>query len=288
VELETAFGEVLRADAVVLAPGLSLGGRLLVGELEMVGGRYGETPSDRLMESLAALGAQWAESTLLVGARFGAAGAHAEEAWPSALLGAGPAGVVSAAAMSPRSGPVEVGEAGLGRPGEGRGTSGETEAEWGCDMPPSPYFGTGEGGPRFKRWLDAGTTLGEGTWGAYPDGFATGEAYVVPSVWGDAERSLAGAESRLPQTIRGLVVRNVDGGGRFVGRGMGPGRVWVAGRAAGACGYLESLASGVRVARCVVEELRAAYGGGCVLGSHALGGPAFGLGSGGGAVAGRP
>ena len=46
--VETAFGEVLEARAVVLAVGLSLGGSVTVGEDELGGGRYGEAWSDGL------------------------------------------------------------------------------------------------------------------------------------------------------------------------------------------------------------------------------------------------
>ena len=263
LELETAFGEVLCADVVVLATGLSLGGRVVVGEQEMVGGRYGETPSDRLMESLTALGAEWAEATETVGARWGAAEVDADEVEVTRVASprnVGSACVVTADALPLRWALSRAGEEERARCGDGQCVANEEEAKWASDLPPSPYFGTVEGGPRFKRGVHARRVSGAVAWGAVPDGLATGEAYVVPGAIGAAELLCDGLESRLAQSIRGLAIRNVDADGRFVGRAVGEGRLWVAGRAAGAGGYAESLRSGVKVGRLVVEELRTGRG----------------------------
>lgn len=67
VEVESAFGEVFSADAVVLAPGLALKGRVEVGEQVLPGGRYGEVPANDLAEVLARLGVELKESEIDVG-----------------------------------------------------------------------------------------------------------------------------------------------------------------------------------------------------------------------------
>jgi hypothetical protein len=274
LELETAFGEVFPADAVLLATGLSLGGRVVVGEQEMMGGRYGETPSDRLMESLTALGAEWAEATQFVGARRGAVAQYAEEM--EALRDVSPrksasAWAVSADAIPLRSALSRSGEQERARSCDSRRSASGAESMWSAGLPPSPYFGVVEGRARFERHADSGRAATEGAWGAVPDGLATGEAYLVPGVSGGVGLFGDGAETRLAQSVRGLALRNVDSRGRFVGSGVGQGRVWVAGRAAGAAGYVESLRSGVTVGRLIVEELRS----GCrpALGGHGGQGP---------------
>ena len=71
VEVETAFGEVLRAKAVVLAVGLGLGGLLQIGEQEMPGGRYGEVPADDLRVVLERAGVALRELEAHVGPRYG-------------------------------------------------------------------------------------------------------------------------------------------------------------------------------------------------------------------------
>jgi hypothetical protein len=70
VEVETAFGEVFQADAVVLAPGLAFRGRIEVGDEVIRGGRYGEVPADELCEALEALGVTFEETTVEVGPRY--------------------------------------------------------------------------------------------------------------------------------------------------------------------------------------------------------------------------
>lgn len=68
---ETAFGEILEAEILVLAPGLSMGGEVRLGCTTLVGGRYGETPSSGLQEALERLGAEWREVEAEVGPRVG-------------------------------------------------------------------------------------------------------------------------------------------------------------------------------------------------------------------------
>jgi hypothetical protein len=290
LELETAFGEVLPADVVVLAPGLGLGGRLVVGEQEMMGGRYGETPSDHLMESLSALGVEWVTVTELVGARFVAAKADVEG---SALWVASPGEVGTECVESPDPIPLRrvlsrVREVERARRGEGRGPAYGAGAKWRSDLPPSPYFATVGVGAGFKCGMGTARVAAGGVWDAVPDGLATGEAYVVPRASGEAELLLEVTESRPAQSIRGLAIGNVDSRGRFVGRAVGESRVWVAGRAAGAGGYVESLRSGVKVGRCVMEELGAAYGPRSRRGLNGEQGRTSGAGGSEGAAGGRP
>ncbi len=68
--LRTAFGESIEGEAIVLAVGLSLGGRVRVGEDMLPGGRYGETSADGLRVALEELGASFEEATVEVGPRF--------------------------------------------------------------------------------------------------------------------------------------------------------------------------------------------------------------------------
>ena len=67
VEVETAFGEVFSADAVVLAVGLGLGGRIAVGSDAMAGGRYGEVAADALRHSLEGQGVRFRRVHMQVG-----------------------------------------------------------------------------------------------------------------------------------------------------------------------------------------------------------------------------
>ncbi len=61
--------------------------------------------------------------------------------------------------------------------------------------------------------------------------------------------------SRLGHTVRALVVTSLAPGGRLTLDSCEEPWIWVAGRAAGAAGYVESLRSGARVAEEVAEEL---------------------------------
>ncbi len=56
IEVKGKFGFGLKANSAVLATGTFLGGRLKMGEFEVLGGRTGELPSDELLDSLRGLG----------------------------------------------------------------------------------------------------------------------------------------------------------------------------------------------------------------------------------------
>lgn len=68
----TAFGEVIEADMVILAVGMSLGGRVRVGDFVIAGGRYGEVSMEGLRFALEALGAGFAERSVEVGPSYAA------------------------------------------------------------------------------------------------------------------------------------------------------------------------------------------------------------------------
>ena len=70
--METIFGEIVQADAVVVAVGLSMGGRISVGRDEMRGGRYGEPDSEGLRSAIERLGLEFQKSVLEVGPRISA------------------------------------------------------------------------------------------------------------------------------------------------------------------------------------------------------------------------
>ena len=88
--------------------------------------------------------------------------------------------------------------------------------------------------------------------------------------------------SRLGHTVTGLVVKNLSAGGRVMTDGKSDGErdgergeerslsIWVTGRAGGATNYLESLVSGVRVARDVMVALGAAHSGRSQAGCEAV------------------
>jgi tRNA uridine 5-carboxymethylaminomethyl modification enzyme len=54
--IETRFGEIYRAKAVIITAGTFLKGKIFVGPHELPAGRLGELPSDHLSESIEALG----------------------------------------------------------------------------------------------------------------------------------------------------------------------------------------------------------------------------------------
>lgn len=247
VVLNTAFGEEIGGDAVVIAAGLALGGGLSSGDAVLAGGRYDETPGEGLMGALEELGAVFEEVTVEVGPWFPEGhlrvppgdkeawteeGAKAVEALPlRAALGFG------------------VGD------GQGYETSGRREVrKWPQEAPPAPNWSEhlrprgmvvrqAEGGRR-------GPLLS-------PDGRATGEVHLwqgmsqarMPlALGGGGDEDAGSVASRMGHRVEGVRVANAGPRGRVRGDAESAGRLWVAGRAGGACGYLESLLSGVEVA----------------------------------------
>jgi hypothetical protein len=256
--VETAFGEVFEAGAVVVGVGLSLGGRVTVGENEMVGGRYGEACSDGLRAALEKLGAKFAERAIEVGPRFAEMAALAERAGAPS----GGPGRVAPGGPAPQEVVLDVPlrrlrEGGLSGPVQGRAIGdlamGEANviASWPEDYPQSPYgveelWGT--------RAVVARTSDGSQRLLILPDGLATGEV-ALGTGWEGAARGEARSQgqpavglmaSRLGYLVRGLSVCNLERNGRVAAEDGASLPVWVIGRAGGADGYLESLSSGVR------------------------------------------
>ena len=259
----TAFGEVLEADAVVLAPGLGLGGTVTVGDQQMPGGRYGETPSDGLRESLARAGAQWTVVSHEVGPRYSATAGR-----PRADEGAGIAAAENVSggqgllvmASRPLRSVIEERVRGVCRREEPEPESREVFAGlWNPEAPPSPYWTLiGEVGA-FERERSQVLCGGDERWRVYPDGRATGEVHVAPAYAASSEWDGRMA-TRRAHSVRGLAIMNADARGWLTLGAGGPGGVWITGRAAGTADYLGSLISGVRVGGAIVLALA---GSGC-------------------------
>jgi len=234
VLVESAFGEELEVDVVVLAVGLGLGGTVLVGTQEFPGGRYGEVAADRLFESLAAQGVAFREKKVAVGARL----ACRSGALDLRLLAGN--GRVVALTLYEADGELSPNEECL--------SSGDRGI-----LPPSPYEDPIRRSPGavLVDGLQTDGALGpEGVWLA-PDGIVTGEWYLDPGVADATTRSIASAEgwwiAEPRHSVRGNVIAGDRSGGRCP-REILDG-VWIVGQAAGAEGYLESLESGWRLGR---------------------------------------
>lgn len=256
IQAETIFGEVFEADAAVVAVGLSLAGRSLVGGDTVEGGRYGEPASNDLLKVMEALGAQCREGVLHVGPRLAVGDFRAlQEPAPESRLatGTGTPGAPGGAGLGPSV--VELAVM----------VEGDEKQSWPADFPPAPHL---DPALRFEQMVvDVRIALnGEGPRRiesvpvVSPDGAATGEVYVAPGT--AAARALENGEgaaassvlTRMPLTVTAAVVRNVSLSGRLDTL-QTCGRIWVVGRSAGAEDYVESLASGVRGGRDVVAEL---------------------------------
>jgi hypothetical protein len=260
LELETAFGEVIEGEVVVVAPGLGLGGTVSVGEQVMVGGRYGETPSEGLRQALEELGAEWKEVLVRVGPRFLGVLASEDEGVDEAQGVCG----LAAGGAPPRDGEaiplrevLETGRAGSedGSDRAAKGAKG-VAGRWSADYPPSPHWCELDDVPGFARCSSNGIGAGKNdSYGEYPDGRVSRECYVLPGHrWPRSDQKRLSA-TRLEHEVSGLAVANLEASGRLVLAGEGSAEVWVAGRAAGAADYLESLSSGVRVGRAIAEML---------------------------------
>jgi hypothetical protein len=241
VEVETIFGEVFEADAVVIAVGLSLGGSIAVGREVVNGGRYGEPSSEELLQALERRGAEMREVQLDVGGRI--SGRHlAEAGWLSGhadVKGAGEGQTDVAGLME------EVLVPGLREP---------SGVYWPSGYPPAPHW---QPELTWDRMIVEHRAVGPGGTPSLPalspDGAATFEMYVAPDGALAEEMALtpdkdaAAIASRMPLTVRGMVVKGLGEAGRVHVRGR-PEAVWVVGRASGAPDYAASLASGVQAA----------------------------------------
>jgi len=273
VIVETAFGEVMEADAVVVAVGLGLGGTVHVGEDVLSGGRYGETGADGLRKALERMGASFEEARLEVGPRLGGKRPTAASQWGAGRdvdSGSDPVGGVSSA----RARPLREALGATAFPDR------VASVEWPAAYPAAPHW-MDELWAESMVFVSPGQVLpgpgecvpgpGEGkpTPVISPDGVATGELYVDPLAARDhtAAEMLSSYESgggggliasRLGHCVIGKRITNVSSHGRLVPpTATGP-SVWIVGRAGGAGDYLESLRSGVRAARDVRAWLEGA------------------------------
>lgn len=287
LEVETAFAEVFRADAVVLAVGLALRGRVAVGSTVIPGGRYGEVPADGLCTVLEGLGASFEETAVDVGPRFsrqspairsaleplarGATGGKNDTALSRGLVRLRSVlGESESSAMHALEGLATVSRAFFEASIVGQGVEegaapgiGATDGDaWPSDFPPAPQWSESL---RPKGMVLPSSTPGRASngianhlsSGLLPDGAAMGEYYALGAASGDLLEDESGA-TRLGHRVMASVVCPVDPKGRVLVGGPVALRegLRVAGRAAGAEGYLESLRSGVEVADSVVESLR--------------------------------
>ncbi len=247
VAVETVFGEVFEAEAVVLAVGLGLGGLVVSGQDVLPGGRSGETRADGLVGALERLGARMFEIENKVGPRF----------VPKGLGARGLREVANCEVHGDRTGvqgrmctAVPLSEI-LGEDDSAyEGTGG-----WPEDFPPAPH-GTRELQP--AELYVGGVAYSEGGRLVLPDGCALGEVYVSPERGPEQARDSCGdvgdprghgpVASRLGQEVRALVVGDLGHAGRLCVQGMEDSPIWVTGRAGGSADYLESLRAGVLTA----------------------------------------
>ncbi len=175
VMIETAFGETIDADVVVVAVGMGLGGRVHVGDDVLPGGRYGEASSDGLRISLESLGAVFVERHMQIGPSFSGwspcgeiVSGQAPHDWTKVLCGNADelVGVVS---LRER----------LEAFHDAWGSEGSPGSLWPDDYPPAPHwdrdlrvgakFVTSLQGGRVRPWMS-------------PDGVALGEIYRSPGI----------------------------------------------------------------------------------------------------------
>lgn len=261
VEVETIFGEIFEADAVVVAVGLSLGGSIDTGAETMHAGRYGEPESEGLHAALEALGAEFRETVLDVGPRTAARSATA--------LGWLPAEDSAEPLVELRvEGPVEPRTHTAGEKPLLPAASDLEPDSWPAGYPPAPHW---QSDLMVHRIVMAPNTTERGDNAGLPvlspDGAATAEVYLAPESAFAAEMAVISNDevtpmaSRMAMTVRGLAVVGVGDTGRMLCGGE-PGPVWVVGRSAGARDYAASLSSGLRAARdiaCSLSRLAVAH-----------------------------
>ncbi len=206
VVVTTAFGEAIAAEAVVLAVGLSLGGRVRVGDDVLSGGRYGETPSDELRDALAKLGITFREVRIEVGSRFPRAQSRE---WCLAPVGLTELSVVDEVDATSANNSVSA-ELLDGKGSDLSGVKADVpkidyrtvtaislrnalgmlgadwlyadngSCAWSSDYPPAPHWSE-----ELREWPAVIVCRQENAtvpW-MLPDGVATGEAYLAQATW---------------------------------------------------------------------------------------------------------
>lgn len=270
VAVETVFGEVIEADAVVLAVGLGLGGHVTVGADVLPGGRYGESPADGLQKALETMGVTFREVTMEVGARFSS---HSS-ALPDTLADSRSGYVARPTITARRILGESRGKWPMGRWSEleevrqalrreparddsdgSAGTGAGLSEPWPDGYPPAAHWTEGL---RIDQIVLHETNGRVAVPLLSPDGMATAEFYLSPAGAriaslenegpGGSAVDMGFPASRLGHMVRALVVTGLAAGGRLTLDSFGEPWIWVAGQAAGAAGYLDSLRSGARVA----------------------------------------
>ena len=268
VEVVTAFGEVFAGDVAIIAVGLGLGGRILVGDDSMAGGRYGEVAADLLMQSLEDQGVKFQsvevdEGRRISGSRLGSLERAGRRLSERDVEGTITARSLTAARPTAASAPLDDGadrfpgelleaREALLRAAMGTEVGDAMERDsWRMDYPLAPHR-MDELRPRgvvlHLRAASPGVNGSEPL--VSPDGGATGELYVSGEGLAILEEDLPAA--RLEHVITAEVIADAQGGGR-VAEIDG---VWAVGQAAGAKGYLDSLQSGIEVARAIMSDYR--------------------------------
>ncbi|HEY5529134.1 MAG TPA: FAD-dependent oxidoreductase [Thermoleophilia bacterium] len=271
VEVVTAFGEVFAGDVAIIAVGLGLGGRILVGDDSMAGGRYGEVAADLLMQSLEDQGVKFQsvevdEGRRISGSRLGSlerAGRRLSKRDVEGTITARSLTAARPTAASSASAPLDDGadrfpgelleaREALLRVAMGTEVGDAMERDsWRMDYPLAPHRMDElrrRGVVLHLRTASLGANGSEPL--VSPDGGATGELYVSGEGLAILEEDLPAA--RLEHVITAEVIADAQGGGR-VAEIDG---VWVVGQAAGAKGYLDSLQSGIEVARAIMSDYR--------------------------------
>ena len=270
--VETAFGESFTSEVVVLSVGLSLGGHHLIEEREFPGARIGEVPSEGLLQALEKHGAVFATGEVRVGPRLWRLPGSIPKFLRRVRLGpVGPEGPVGTDGRLGQLGVLRgKAEPPIAGPASDRGShtgeqpDGPNSREAWVTVPPSapaypPATPSATGStPARPSAVDPDLQVfrrDECPDGLFPDGAATGEWYVCPSV----EGQVAGG----PLSRRGYVARGLVFGGsrrRDAPEGHAPREVmeglWAAGRVAGAGHTSESLLSGIACADAVESAIR--------------------------------
>jgi len=271
VVVETVFGEVFEADAVILSVGLGLGGRITAGADVLRAGRYGETPADGLKKALEVLGASLTEVSLHTGAHFPSSATGLVESLAAGGSDRRVEKVVTVSSLLGEAGavPAQAREAGPEEPrriiaaalslGSGEGDE-DLIGRWPEFYPPAAHWI--EELPHSRMVVavvDGGTPVALLT----PDGRTTAEVHISPEGRGVLGRESAGVceggrgapASRLEYTVHASVVESLGPDGRLLLDAAPRPPIWVAGRAAGEVDYLGSLRSGAQVGSAVAREL---------------------------------
>lgn len=250
--LETAFGDVLWADVVVLAVGLALGGRVQVGADNLGGGRYGEVASDDLLASLMDLGLGVHRTSIEVPPLYCGSLLASDKSAGAAKR--------SVCGVLPEQWVREFREW-EAKIWEWEVQARELSLETGRG--PAPLLGYG---PEAAASSGSGFEAGSGPWseelGLVPASGCTHEWQAVLDPGAGAGQLTDASDSaltpsdmtvsRLGYRVTGLVLDEVDETGRV----QGLDGLWAIGRVAGASSYLESLGSALRASATIGAELR--------------------------------